>query len=818
MKFTLSWLKKHLHTNHRAEELSQGLTNLGLVVDRLTNPADSLRGFLVARIVSTSPHPQADRLQVCQVDTGPGGMVQVVCGASNARPGLVSVLGLPGLKVPGLDMTLKESTIRGVGSQGMLCSAAELSLAEESDGILELPDTIPLGTEYGQWLGLDDPCFDVEITPNRGDALSIHGIARDLAAAQMGELKPLENFQVSPQFPCSIKVIVDDPMGCPLYMGRTLRGLKNQESPSWLQECLRSIGLRPISAIVDVTNFLAHDRGRPLHAFDQKKLGSFVHIRSSKNGEIFKGLDGQETTLDEGLCVIGHGHEFNNHGSSVNHYGPSLKESTHIAALGGVMGSLDTACDLETTEIFLESAYFSPDSVAKIGQKTHILSDSRYRFERHVDPGTVAQGLDDATHLILSVCGGEASEIVTVGAIPSNPDPILFDPSLVLSHGGVSCRHNESLNILQDLGFHVEKKLDDQLYKVTPPSWRRDCTIPEDLVEEILRVKGYDHIVSTPIPSLDKIEISKADRNQEENGLHRSFDLRRVLSSRGFHEVMTWSFINESQHKMFGGHLEPIPLDNPINQDFSHMRSSLLPHMLEGIRHNQSRGYTDISFFEVGERYHGNLIQENVLVGLRCGNIKPAMWCHQEEKVNPFHMKDDLFHVFLACGLKENKFQYNSTTPDYYHPGRSIAIVQGQKVLAYFGMLHPLKVSEMGIEGDVGVFEMFLDAIPFTTSKNPPLKMTSQQRFHKDLAFILHRDIKASQVIQAVRKTDPQLIAQVSIFDRYTGPGIKDEHYSLGIRFYIQPQNRTLTDEDILGLMDRVIQQVQKATKGELRT
>jgi len=623
MKFTLSWLKDHLEAEAPLDAILEKLTSLGLVVEEVENKAEALAPFKVCEIVEAEKHPNADRLKVCRVNTGDA-VIQVVCGASNARKGLKAVLAQPGDVIPSTKQVLKVGKVRDIESFGMMCSAQELHLGEGSEGIIEVDPNAPVGESYAKWLGLDDILIDVSITPNRGDCLGVYGIARDLAATGIGKLKPLKVEKIKGSFPCPVS-LKTDPEACPHFTGRIIRGLKNGPSPLWLQRKLESIGLRPISALVDITNFFAHDQARPLHVFDADKLKGNLNIRLSKAGESFKALDEKTYTLVDDMTVIA--------------------DDSGVISLAGVMGGESTGCDESTHTVFLESAFFDPIRTAITGRSLGILSDSRYRFERGVDPASTLPGLQAATQMILEICGGEASEVVIAGKAPDLRESILFDPLRIKTLGGLEVSSERAQEILINLGF--EAKGEGKHLKVLPPSWRFDIEQEPDLVEEVLRVEGYDKIPSIPYegrPGQKPLSPLQT----------RRFIVRERLANRGLNETVTWSFMARRDTESFGGAPESLVLLNPISQDLDTMRPSLLPNLLKAVLLNQNRGAETVGLFEVGPQYSDPTPkgQHMMVSGVRAGLWHTDHWLEKKRVIDIYDVKADVINVFWPLGVE----------------------------------------------------------------------------------------------------------------------------------------------------------------------
>lgn len=785
MRFTLSWLKEHLDTKASLEEISEKLTSLGLVVDKVKNPGEALVPFTICEIIEAEKHPNADRLQVCKVQTG-SEVIQVVCGAKNARKGLKAVLARPGHIIPSTQQVLKVGKVRDVESFGMLCSSEELLLEEASEGIIEVDSQAPVGKSYAEWFELNDPLIEIEVTPNRGDCLSVHGVARDLAATGIGTLKPLKIAKVSGTFPCPLSLKVDLE-ACPYFTGRVIRGLKNGPSPEWLQKKLRTIGLRPISALVDITNFFTYDWGRPLHVFDADKIKGNLSVRLSKEGETFKALDEKIYTLSNEMTVI--------------------VDDSGVISLAGVMGGESTGCDETTQTVFLESAFFDPIHTSITGRALNIISDSRHRFERGVDPLSTLPGLEAATQMILDICGGEVSQVLVEGQPPYEEMEIPFFTVRLETLGGLAIDPMEVEKILRSLGFKLIE--DENGYSVIPPSWRFDITQEADLVEEILRVVGYDKIPSVPYG--ERPEQKPLAPAQE-----RRFVIRDRLASQGLTEVITWSFMSKEEAKLFGGIDKHLVLTNPLSQDLNGMRPSLLPNLLKAALQNQNRAAETIAFFEVGPQYANPTPEGQSLMatGLRCGLFNQNTWCEKKRLVDIYDVKADALALFELTGLSP---QVEASGPSWYHPGRSGTFKFGPQVVGYFGELHPLVLKAFDVKGPALAFEVFIDRLPQPKKKTmakPKLELSPYQVVDRDFAFVVAQDVAADSLIKAVVKAEPSLKISLSIFDVFA---MGEEKKSLALRIRIHPKDHTLTEDEIQMISQKIISSVEKNVEGALR-
>ena len=776
MKFSLEWLRQHLDTDASAAEIADKLTSIGLEVEGVSNPAEALRPFTVARVLTAERHPQADKLQVLTVDKGDGEPLQVVCGAPNARAGLVGVFGGPGTYVPGSDFTLKKAAIRGVESNGMMCSARELQLGEDHDGIIELPADAPVGTSFADYAGLDDPVFDVAITPNRQDCMGVRGIARDLAAAGLGKLKPLEIPTIEGSFDNPVDIRVDDPQGCPAFFGRTVRGVTNGPSPEWMQRRLKAAGQRPISALVDITNYVMIDLGRPGHAYDLKELKGAVVARHARDGEQVLALNEKEYVLDAGMTVIA--------------------DDRSVLGIGGIMGGEHSGVSDATSDVLLEVAYFTPEKVARIGQALQLTSDARSRFERGVDPAFLDDGLAILTGLILNICGGEASKATHAGQPPVEEKKVTFDPARTLALGGIDVPVAEQVAILERLGFRVE---DDQ---AIVPSWRSDIDGPADLVEEVTRIVGYDAIPSAPLPRPDGVAHPTATRGQK---IERR--LRRAAAARGLDEAVTWSFIGEEQAALFGE--APHRLANPISEEMKVMRPSMVPGLAAAARRNVDRGAASVRLFEVGRRYLAD--GERPTVGLLLsGESRPRGWQQGKAKdFGAFDAKAEAMALLEAAAAPVANLQLNMGAGETWHPGRSATLGLGKNVLAAFGELHPRIARALDLPAGTVAAEIYLDAIPAPRSSEraraaftPPLL----QAVNRDFAFMVPSDLAADALARAIRGVDKQLISDVRIFDRYES----DAGLSLALEVTLQPGEKSFTDAEIADVSKKIVAAAEK--------
>jgi len=803
MKLTLSWLKDHLDTDEPLDRIADKLTMIGLEVEGIEDKAKALAPFTIARVISAEKHPNADKLQVCSVDTGDGGApVQVVCGAPNARAGLVSVFSPPGTFIPGKAITLGVGTIRGVESRGMLCSAAELQISDDHDGILELPADAPIGKPYAEWAGLGDPVLDINLTPNRQDCAGVHGIARDLAAADMGRFKDPGIKPIKGEFPCPVKVTVEDDKLCPGFALRLVRGVKNGPSPEWLQKRLTAIGLRPINALVDITNFLTFDRSRPLHVFDAAKVKGDLVVRRAMDGETLLALDGRSYTLDSSVCVIADAHG--------------------VESLAGIMGGEASGCSAETTDVLIESALWNEINIAQSGRKLGINTDARYRFERGVDPAFMVPGLDLATRLVMEFCGGTPSDAVIVGR-PFGDDRIIdFPLAEVKRLAGIEVALPEVRRILTHLGFAVAGQ--GAVVKVAVPSWRSDVHGKADIVEEIVRIVGVDQVPMTPFERGESPRKPVLTQIQS-----RTRRAKRALAARGLTEAVTWSFIAKGSAEAFGGGQPELALANPIASDLSDMRPSLLPGLIAAAQANADRGVPDLALFEVGQIFKGDRPQDQMTAasGIRRGVASSQGLCRHWSGSAPagaLDAKADALAVLAAAGAPMAGLQIatGKALPAWLHPGRSGAIQIGpQNVLGYFGELHPRVLEQLGADGPLIGFEVILDKIPDAkqrpTRAKPVLELSAFQPVSRDFAFIVERKVAAAEIVRAAQGVDKKLITSVGVFDVYEGKGIDPDKKSVAIAVTLQPRDKTMTDAEIDAVGAKIVAEVTKKTGGVLR-
>ncbi len=800
MKFTLKWLKEHLETDASLDALADRLTMLGLEVEAISDAAENLKGFRTAKVVKAEQHPDADRLQVCIVDPGNGEEMQVVCGAPNARTGMISIFAPTGAHIPGTGIDLKNTKIRGIESNGMLLSEREMGVSDDHEGIVDLPTNTALGLEAAAVMGLDDPVIELSITPDRADCFGVRGIARDLSAAGIGTLKPLNADSITGSFEPPIKWQRGFPSGeetaCPMVVGRYFRGVKNGLSPQWVQDRLKAIGLRPISALVDITNLVTFDLCRPLHVFDADKLAGDLTMRFAQEGEKIQALDGKEYNLEDGMNVIA--------------------DDNGVQAIGGIIGGEETGCTEGTTNVFLEVALFDPIRTATTGRKLSIESDARYRFERGLDPESVNWGADVATKLILEFCGGEASELTVAGKIPKWSRPVSLRLKRMKSFGGVDVKSDEAVDILMRLGFNP--KVEDGVIYGTTPSWRADVESEYCIVEEVLRVKGFDKIPVVPLERNSSLPTPAIGIPQR-----RAAFAKRTLAQRGMMEAVTWSFMPSADVDLYGGVNAEMHLANPISADLDVLRPTILPNLLTAAKRNADRGYPDIGLFEVGAAFRDDTPngQDTVAAGLRHGNNGPRHWRDTPSGSNVFDAKADALAVLAAVGAPVDNLQISTDAPGWYHPGRSGTLRLGKSILALFGEIHPKVLRRLDDRGPAAGFEVFLDNVPQPKKKTgkarPSLQISTFQPVHRDLAFVVETSIGADQILRAVKSTDKGLVADAGVFDVYEDASFGEGRKSVAIWLTLQPAERTMTDEEIEAVAASVVANVEKQTGGTLR-
>lgn len=793
MKFTLSWLKQHLETNSDTETILKKLTNIGLEVEESYNPSEALNGFIAAKILSTKPHPDADRLQLCLIDTG-AEKIEVVCGAKNAKEGLTTIYAPIGSIIPESGMKLKKAKIRGIESLGMLCSEKELNLGNNSEGITELSEQINPGTPVSQALDINDTYIEIAITPNRPDCLGVRGIARDLAAAGLGKLIEENPAKINTSKE-NLPIFIDTQnnfKGCTIFAGRLIKNITNNKSPDWLIRRLESIGMKSINCLVDITNFINFDRGRPLHVYDANKINNKIGAREARDGEKVLALDGKDYELKPGMCVIA--------------------DEEKVVGIGGIMGGNESGSTIETKDVFIESAYFDPIKTALAGRELNIVSDSRYRFERGVDPEYVIEGLNLATQMILDLCGGEAGEVSIVDNLKFKPKKITFNPKLVNKLTGIEIENDKINKILVSLGFKVSDTWD-----VVIPSWRPDIYGEADLVEEIVRIFGLDNIKSEPLLNPEQPAKPILTKKQKQIKM-----IKRSIASRGLMEIISYSFVNNKESLDFGGGNSNLKIVNPISDELSEMRPTPLASLVSIGNENFKKGYTDIGVFEVGPGFLGVEKDEQITIasGLRIGTHRSEgsgkNW-QGFEKVNVFDAKEDVISVLELLNLNFDSHKVERTAPNHYHPGRSGQIVTGGgEILASFGELHPKIIKAKDFKTAVA-FEIFIDTInkqKLKTKLNTAPEISNLQPLKRDFSFVVSNDTEAQMIINAAKKSDQKFITNVRVFDQF----LNENEKSIAIEVTIQPKEITLTDEQIETISKKIIMSVEDKTKGKLRS
>ncbi|WP_050603982.1 phenylalanine--tRNA ligase subunit beta [Ruegeria sp. 6PALISEP08] len=797
MKFTLSWLKDHLDTDASVDEIAEALTDLGLEVEEIVNPADRLAGFTLGHVKHAEKHPDADKLRVCTVETDEGDL-QIICGAPNAREGITVVVCKPGMYIPGLDITISVGKIRGVESFGMMASERELELSEEHDGIIELPSG-EVGDRFVDWLAENDPSkvdpmIEIAITPNRPDALGVEGIARDLAARGIGTLKQRDYVPVPGDFECPIKVSIDEDTldGAPHFTGRLIRGVKNGPSPQWLQDQLKAIGLRPISALVDITNYMTFDQNRPLHVFDADKVQGNLRVHRAKGGETLVALDEKEYTLQPGMMVI--------------------SDDKGAESIAGIMGGEETGCTEETVNVFLESAFWDHVQIALTGRALKINSDARYRFERGVDPEYTREGLEHATQMILDICGGEASNVVEAGKAPNHGRAYKLDAARVQSLVGMDIPESEQRQTLTRLGFRLEGEM------AHVPSWRPDIMGEADLVEEVARIASLTKLQGKPLPrvteGIPKPVMTPTQRRQSM--------ARRTCAALGYNECVSYTFIDQASAALFGGGDEATQLENPISSEMSHMRPDLLPGLLQAAARNQARGYADVALFEVGPVFHDGEPgdQKTQITGLLVGRSGPKDVHGASRPVDVFDAKADAEAVLTAIGAPA-KVQVLRDGDAWWHPGRHGKICLGpKKVLGVFGELHPRVLQAMDIKGPAMAFTIWPDEVPLprkSGATRAALELRDLQAVERDFAFVVDEGVEALTLVNAAAGADKALIEDVRVFDEFIGGSLGEGKKSLAITVRLQPSDATLKEKDIEAVAEKIIAKVTKATGGVLR-
>lgn len=791
MKFTFSWLKKYLNTELAPAQIIDALNQIGLEVEEVTNQGDIYKPFIIAEIISTIPHNEADKLRICQVNTGKENL-QIVCGAPNARAGIKVVLAPIGAEIPSNGLKIKQSKIRNVESNGMLCSAAELNLGEDSDGIIELGTEYIIGNSFADARGLNEILIEISVTPNRGDCLGVYGIARDLAAAGFGTLKPILSHHNKGSFESPIKVKLNSSV-CSRYLGRYFKNVKNKPSPAWLQNDLKSIGLRPISALVDITNYFTFAFGRPLHVFDADLI-SDIEVKEALGTEIFTALNDKEYKINSGSTI--------------------LTDKNKVLGLGGIIGEKHSGVSENSKNIFLELGLFDADSIAKTSRALQIESDAKFRFERKVDSEFMQTALDLATQMILELCVGEASYPVIVDNFKYSPKEIDFPLSELKKRIGIEYPKDRVMQILSSLGFTVKDNVENLL--LTVPSWRHDISIKEDIVEEIARIDGYDKIQALPMPNNIPATLDAKQRLR--------YRISRFAASLGLNEVVTWSFINSKKAALFTNLKDELYIKNPISSELDYMRPSILPNLLEAAEKNQNRGINNIKIFEMASIFKGINPTDQIftITGLRSGFNHDRNHYKDQRPVDSFDSKADIFSIIAEAGLDPSKLQYTiDNLPAYYHPYRSATLLLGKNIIGYFGQLHPKIIQSYNLNNNAVGFELFLDNIPLSKPKfgrKGSLQTSDYQAVERDFAFIIDQHIIVDSLKRSIMQLDKKLIKDVNIFDIYTGKGIEEGKKSVAFSVDIQANDHTLLDSEIEQLCAKIIETVTQNTKGALRS
>lgn len=783
MKITLDWLREHLEGDFAVADVVATLNRIGHEVEGVENPAEKLAGFRVARVLTAEKHPQADKLQVLTVDTGDGGApLTVVCGAPNARAGLVGVLGLPGAVVPANGLELKVAAVRGIESNGMMCSTRELELGDDHDGIIELPEDAPVGTAFADYSGANDPVIDIAITPNRQDCMGVRGIARDLAAAGLGVLKPLAVPVIAGEGAPATEIATHDTEGCPAFYGRTIAGVDNRvATPDWMRRRLEAVGQRSISALVDISNYVMFDLGRPSHIYDRAKLGGALAARRAKDGEIAAALNGKQYRLSDGMTVIA--------------------DDREVHDIAGIMGGENSGCSETTSDVLVEIAYFTPENIALTGQALGLTSDARSRFERGVDPAFLDDATAIVTQYILDICGGAPSTVTRAGTPPAAAKTVDYDPALSATLGGIAIDPAKQRAILESLGFGVEEA---SPWRVAVPSWRRDIDAAPDIVEEVTRITGFDAIESAALPRVDG--VARPTATAEQTMERRA---RRAAAAAGFHEAVTWSFISEREAAPFGG--GAWSLANPISEDLKVMRPSLLPGLLSAAARNQNRGAASIRLFEIGRRYLSDA-EHPTLAILMAGEKRARSW--QAGKAAPFDAYDAkaaALALLDAAGAPADRLQVMEAVAEgaIWHPGQSATLRLGPKaVLAEFGALHPLLTRAFDVDGPVMAVQIFLDSIPAKRASGPARAAYAPpalQSVRRDFAFLAPEALSAAELVRAIRGADKAAIVDARLFDRFTGAGVPEGQVSLAVEVELQPAEKSFTDAELKAIADKVV-------------
>ncbi len=795
MKFTISWLKEHLDTQKSDQELIDSLTNIGLEVEDVVNASEIFSNFIVAQVVEEKKHPNADKLKVCRVDNG-SDIVDVVCGAPNVEKDMKVVYAPPGSTIPSTQMKLKASKIRGVESLGMICSEFELGISDDHDGVIKLDDSVKVGQSYAEIAGLNDTMIEIGITPNRQDCLGVSGVARDLSAAGLGTLnkRKIKNNKGKLKSPIQIEIV--DNRACPAFAGRYIKNVKNIESPDWLKNKLKSIGLRPISALVDITNFVMFDMNRPLHVYDADKINEKIIVRSSQKGESFRALDDKEYHLEDGMCVIA--------------------DKSKVLGLGGIMGGDETGCTPSTVNVLLESALFDAVNTAKTGRQLSILSDARYRFERGVDPNSVEAGIDLASQLIIEICGGELSEATIAGKIPIINKTISLSIERLKKRLGIDIDEKETQVILKNLGIKTTKKGDDILCEI--PSWRQDISEEADLSEEVIRIKGYDSLLTLDIRSPEK--VNKLILNESQKRISRT---KRLLASKSYNELITWSF-SSSEDSFFYNNLDKLKILNPISEELDVLRPSLVPNLISAVKKNLARDHNSFSFFEIGNQFLSSNPGDQVCVacGVKAGIKQAKDWRDQENLYDIYDVKRDMLDVINHVLPQKNKLEVIKEAPSWYHPGRSGTLMLNKSIkVGFFGELNPKIVNFYKIKDRINLFEIFLDDVPFISKKSTnksAFNQSNYQKVYRDFAFVVDSNVDGNDIVLSALKVDQNLIKSVDIFDIFTDPSLGKDKKSLAIKVTMQAQDRTLSENDIQDLCSKIISTIEKETSGTVRS
>ncbi|OUW96889.1 MAG: phenylalanine--tRNA ligase subunit beta [Pelagibacteraceae bacterium TMED237] len=795
MKFTLDWLKDHLETSNDLKTITDTLTNIGLEIERVEDKSQDFKNFTVAKVIKSEKHPDADKLKVCEVKTINGNF-QVVCGAPNAREGMLGIFAPENSYIPGTDLHLKKTKIRGVESCGMLVSEREMGISDEHDGIIEIKDDYKIGDSFSKIFKLDEPIIEINLTPNRSDCLSVRGIARDLAAAGVGKLKELKFKKIKDSFksPMKWKKEFKDNKLCPGVAGRYFKNVKNVESPKWLQQRLTAIGLRPISALVDITNYVTFDLGRPLHVYDADKVSGNLTMRLAKNKEECMALNEVNYKCDEEMIVIS-------------------DDEKKLHGIGGVMGGLNSGCSMDTKNVFLEVALFDPISVTKTGRKLNLQSDARYRFERGIDTESIYWGVEAASQMISELCGGEASEYVSSETHINKREMIFFNTNMVKTFGGIEIEIKEQSKILKSLGFNV-KELKSKL-EIEIPTFRPDIYGEADIVEEIIRIYGFDKI---PLKSINYNEDKKEILN---NYIKIFYKIKRIIASKGYSEVVTWSFMDENKAKIISNEL--IHLKNPISSDLNTMRPSTIPNLLEAVNQNKARLYLNAKIFEVGPNFSKSFsnLQENVATSIAYGLIEEPNWLSNKKNNDVFSIKADLFSILTNINVPTENLLYEKIDGQIYHPGKSSSLRLGKNKIANFGEIHPILLKNMDINFKVYAFEIYIENIAQfqenkSSSRNAFLN-NPYQMVERDFAFLFPKQIKANEIIKKVKKVDKNLIQRVTIFDLYQGDKLPNDKKSIAFRVLMQPQDKTFNDQEIENLSKQIIDVISKSFEASIR-